>query len=275
MSANQGSSDTSEIESVSSNCAQELNAKTASTGKVDMPYRCVVISLIRHAQCEGNLDMSWLADNDPNPLTETGRRQADSLGRDWADVRIDHLLSSPLQRAHDTAKALSSHNEGHPEIVIRHTLVERKYGDKVHRLMQRNSQAGQAALSGYGPLNRNYCPDEGGESMEMVAFRATTIILSILIGYAVNLSEAPEFFLEKKRTDTPAVLPDGIPHVVIVSHNVFLMELYEKLRSWGREHLETDSDWRNAAWSRHILWYNEDSDTLEVVDMKYCGENQR
>src|SRR6266568_8170248 len=83
-------------------------------------------------KCEGNVNTSWEADDAPNPLTATGRHQADSLGRDWADARIDHLLSSPLQRAHDTAKALSSHNEGHPEIVIHPILVERRYGNRVH-----------------------------------------------------------------------------------------------------------------------------------------------
>jgi len=85
--------------------------------------------------------------------------------------------------------------------------------------------------------------------MDMVAFRAEMTICLILSNYAVNLSEAPEFFLEKKMTDIPAVLPDGIPHVVIVSHNIFLMmELYEKLHSWGREHSETDCNWKNAGW---------------------------
>jgi len=47
-------------------------------------------------KCEGNINRSrWEADDAPNPLTTTGRHQADSLGRDWADARIDHLLSSP------------------------------------------------------------------------------------------------------------------------------------------------------------------------------------
>jgi broad specificity phosphatase PhoE len=183
-------------------------------------------------------------------LTELGRDQADSLGRNWADTRIDHLLSSPYQRAHDTAKALSSHNKGHPEIVINHGLVERRYGRKVHRLMPRDSQAGSLALEGtlYGPISRYHCPAEGGESMNMVAWRAESIIRMILKTYAVNLSQAPEFFVEKKATDTPAVLPDGIPHVVIVSHNIFFMELYEKLNSWGKEHLETNCHWNNANW---------------------------
>jgi len=274
MSANQGSSDTPGIESVVSNSVQEpsSDARTASIGK----HRCIVVSLIRHAESRGNINASWEADDAPTPLTETGRSQADSLGRVWSDTRIDCLLSSPLQRAHDTAKALAGHNEGHPEIVVHPDLVERRYGGKVYRLMQWNRSAAREELTGKamygrGPLSRSHCPGDGGESMNMVAWRAEAIIRLILSKYGVDLSDAPEFFVEKKETLTAAVLPDGVPHVVIVSHNVFLMELYEKLHSWGREHLETDCDWRNAGWSRHILWYDEDSDTLDVVDMKFCG----
>ena len=218
-------------------------------------FNVYFLSLIIYppAKCYGNAHPEgWEADDSPNPLTETGRRQADSLGKDWADTHIDHLLSSPLQRAHDTAKALSSHNTGHPEIVINPLLVERRYGGKVYQLMQWNPTAATEELRGTSSydyhLSRTHCPAEGGESMSMVAARAHAIIRVILKDYAVNLSEAPECFLEKKTTDTPADLPDGIPHVVIVSHNMFLMELYEKLYSWGREHVETECNWRNAEW---------------------------
>jgi hypothetical protein len=118
--------------------------------------------------------------------------------------------------------------------------------------MQRNPRAGSEELSGNpwylpGPTSRDHCPAEG-ESKNMVALRAENLIRLILLKYAVDLSEAPEFFLEKKTTDTPAVLPDGIPHVVIVSHNVFFMELYEKIKYWRKGHRETDSHWRNAEW---------------------------
>ena len=204
-------------------------------------------------KCEGNVKESWEADDAPNPLTETGRLQADSLGRDWADTHIDHLLVSPLQRAHDTAKALSTHNKGRPEIVIDPTLVERRYGGKVHQLMRWNYKLAREELTGVpwyrnDPINRFHCPAEGGESMDMVASRAEAVIRAILTNYGVDLSKPPEFFLEKKTTNTPSVLPGGIPHVVIISHNVFLMEFYEKLKSWGRQHLETNCDWKNASW---------------------------
>jgi probable phosphoglycerate mutase len=78
--------------------------------------------------------------------------------------------------------------------------------------------------------------------------RAEVFIRSILAKYGVTRSDAPEFLLNKKTTEKPDVLPDGIPHVVIVSHNVFLMEFYEKLKSWGGEWQITNCDYRNAEW---------------------------
>ncbi|KAM6493749.1 Histidine phosphatase superfamily [Amanita muscaria] len=239
--------------------------------------RCIVISLIRHAQCASNANQSvWYGDDVPNPLTDAGRLQAKSLGKNWEDTRIDYLLSSPLERALCTANTLSDHNEGRPEVVIHPNLVERRYGAKVARLMRYNDEAAQEALRGQSayspePISRLHRPPEGGESMAMVALRAEGIIRMILSKHGVKLSEAPEFLRDEKTTTTPAILPDGIPHVVIVSHNVFLMELYEKLYSWGEDHVETSCDWKNANWSRHILWYDEDTDKLDVFDMKYCG----
>jgi len=198
------------------------------------PFDVWIPFLLILGKCYSNVEL-WGGSDDS--LTETGRLQAETLGKDWADTHIDHLLSSPLQRAHDTAKALSSHNEGHSEIIVNPLLEERRFGDIAYRVMQSNAL----------PL-RDRSPTQDGESMNMVAMRAEAITRMILREYAIELSEIPEFFLKKKTTDTPAVLPDGVPHVVIVSHNGFLMEFYDKLYSWGREHLSTKSEWGNAHW---------------------------
>jgi probable phosphoglycerate mutase len=96
-----------------------------------------ISSALNCPKCEGNVTGgSWKGDDAPSPLTEAGRHQAELLGKNWKDTRIDHLVSSPLSRAHDTAKALSDHNEGHPEVVLNSLLVERRYGSVVPRLMR-------------------------------------------------------------------------------------------------------------------------------------------
>jgi probable phosphoglycerate mutase len=213
-----------------------------------------ISSAFDYLKCHSNINgrKESIEDDGPDPLTENGRFQAETLGKNWADTRIDLLVSSPLTRAHDTAKALSDHNKGHPKIVTLHELVERKYGRKVLRLMRGDYGAARFELTGKtphgsGPLSRFHTPAEGGESLDDVAQRAERII-RLILSKGVDLSEAPEFFLNKKTTDTPSVLPDGIPHVVIVSHNVFLGELYDKLKYWGGNYRMTACDYRNAAW---------------------------
>lgn len=207
-------------------------------------------------KCLGNANGTFQEDRAPNPLTDLGRQQAESLGKQWEDARIDHLFSSPLHRAHDTAKALSDLNEGHPEIIIRDDLVERRFGAKLAHLKElghRFAREFREELTGHpynhpGPYSRSHSPAEGGESLNGVAHRAGLAIREFLIRYGVNLSSPPELFTRKETTGSPAVLPDGIPHVVIVSHNLFLVELYEKLHTWGKEHQLTNCDYSNAGW---------------------------
>jgi broad specificity phosphatase PhoE len=198
----------------------------------------------------------WVDDNAPNPLTERGRLQAEELGQKWTGTRIDYLVSSPIERAHDTAKALSNHNTGHPEVHINNDLIERKFGRKVARLMAqglvREAREEMTGLSYFGPrpqaLSLIHRPDEAGESFSDLSTRVQRLVSSVLQYLSVKLSGPPEFFLERKNTTDPTDLPDGVPHVVVVSHNHFLVELYETMHSWRKQHRRTSCDYRNAAW---------------------------
>jgi broad specificity phosphatase PhoE len=210
----------------------------------------VFVHLTRNIlKCFGNLNKTWKEDNAPDPLTGHGKSQAENLGKSWEDVRIDHLLSSPLERAYDTAKALSENNKGHPMVLRLHQLVERKYGQKAARLMRQGyHDEAHKVLSGNDPYDRFHSPDEGGESLNAVAERGAKAITGLINGFGVDLSEPPEFFRTKERFKSPMELPAGIPHVVIVSHNVFLCELYDKLKNWGETYGMSSVDYRNTGW---------------------------
>ena len=102
MSAIQDSSEKSVVDNIQEP-SSGLDEKAAPNGK---SYKCVVVSLIRHAevrthfslsillhflscplQCLGNIrSRHWEADDAPNPLTERGQNQAVSLGTAWADT---------------------------------------------------------------------------------------------------------------------------------------------------------------------------------------------
>lgn len=64
--------------------------------------------LIRHGQSQANID--HIIQNDDDPLTDLGRRQADVLGQHLSATReITHLYSSPLARARETAEIIGRH----------------------------------------------------------------------------------------------------------------------------------------------------------------------
>ena len=65
------------------------------------------ITLLRHAESEGNVAKTPQGHSD-QALTELGRKQAAALASRWAAEgrQFDHITSSPLQRATDTAMAV-------------------------------------------------------------------------------------------------------------------------------------------------------------------------
>ena len=64
------------------------------------------ILLVRHGLSSFNLEHRIQGRDDLSSLTEEGLRQAQATGNALRDLTIDAAYSSPLRRAHDTAKAL-------------------------------------------------------------------------------------------------------------------------------------------------------------------------
>ena len=67
------------------------------------------VLLIRHAEQEVN--MQTAADFRDPPLSERGRKQVIAVGEALADVHLDAVFCSNLQRAHDTAEAIIEHHD--------------------------------------------------------------------------------------------------------------------------------------------------------------------
>ena len=85
------------------------------------------ITLVRHGETQGNIDDKAHGHFDA-PLTQLGRRQAEALGKRLAGTKFDAIYSSDLQRAVDTANAITAH---HPDLQIqtRPQLREYHFGD--------------------------------------------------------------------------------------------------------------------------------------------------
>jgi probable phosphoglycerate mutase len=80
---------------------------------------------IRHGETVWNAEKRYQGYGD-SPLTEIGRKQVTALGRRLTRVRFDHLISSDLGRARETASIVADFT-GHP-VEIDCRLRERNYG---------------------------------------------------------------------------------------------------------------------------------------------------
>ncbi|MCC6259906.1 MAG: histidine phosphatase family protein [Anaerolineales bacterium] len=67
------------------------------------------ITLLRHGESVGNLESRWQGQAE-YPLTDKGRAQARALAERWKNekVKFDYVISSPLERAKETAETIAS-----------------------------------------------------------------------------------------------------------------------------------------------------------------------
>ena len=93
------------------------------------------IFLCRHGQDEDNAEMKLNGHRD-RPLTELGRSQAADASRTIKDKisNIDVVLSSPLQRARDTANAIARSYD--VSVRVLDSLIERDFGVLTGRSLQ-------------------------------------------------------------------------------------------------------------------------------------------
>ena len=131
--------------------------------------------LVRHGQIQANVDKLWHGWTDSH-LTEEGKQQAQRAAHRLVNEHDDikAVYASPLQRTHDTAKAIAeplNHSinlhDGLKEYGIGE-LEGTSFSDlhKVHKFFDRVNE------------DRHYAP-EGGESIHNVATRVTTAINEI------------------------------------------------------------------------------------------------
>lgn len=82
--------------------------------------------LVRHGQTNANVNHQLVGSTDI-PLDPLGERQAQLVGSRFADISIDAIVTSPLQRARRTAEAISAVTHCDPRIVP--GLTEIDFGD--------------------------------------------------------------------------------------------------------------------------------------------------
>jgi probable phosphoglycerate mutase len=140
---------------------------------------------VRHGQSELNKARRWAGHVD-TPLTMVGHTQAMHTGRQMKqqNIRIDAIISSPLQRAHDTARHIATHIEyPHDDIQIHPGFVERHYGvidGRQHRRARIHSNmVGEKALDKYEGAEK--LADMQQRADEMLAYLNTLPFDNILV----------------------------------------------------------------------------------------------
>jgi broad specificity phosphatase PhoE len=133
------------------------------------------ITLLRHGESEGN-SASVLQGQSDYPLTKTGLDQAQRLASYWKSIQMqfDLIISSPLQRALQTAEVVA--NYLHVPIEYNPLWKERYFGElqdtNLDELMQRNPPID--FFHPYEPIGSN------GESQLDLYLRAGQALQNIL-----------------------------------------------------------------------------------------------
>ena len=124
------------------------------------------VVLVRHGETEWSREGRHTGRTDV-PLTDTGRHQAELLGRRLESWPLRAVLSSPLERASETCRIA-----GLPMTGIRQDLCERDYGDVEGRTtsdIRRDRPGWSLWREGVG----------GGETAEAVGHRADRVITEV------------------------------------------------------------------------------------------------
>ena len=127
----------------------------------------------RHGQTTWNV-LNKVCGRTDAPLTELGRQQAQALAEKTRDLGIDLIISSPLQRALDTAKAVAAVS-GAP-IITDDRLIEQDYG--IYEGVDRKD-------NGFQSNKRMFAyryPQ--GESMMQLAARVYGLLEDVKVKYA-------------------------------------------------------------------------------------------
>lgn len=84
---------------------------------------------VRHGLSEANKEGRWAGRHTETPLAPEGRLQAEAAGKEAKLLGIDHIISSPQSRAHETAQIIAS-TLGLPakSVELNSLFVERGYG---------------------------------------------------------------------------------------------------------------------------------------------------
>lgn len=91
-----------------------------------LPPTKLRVLIVRHGETRENVERIIQGQLDTD-LNDRGRLQAEATGRFLSNIQIDRVITSPLKRTADTARAISKHHP-HLELELEDRLKERAFG---------------------------------------------------------------------------------------------------------------------------------------------------
>jgi len=86
-----------------------------------------LIVMVRHGESSGNVNRIISNDYDGHPLTSKGSEQATIVGGELKGAKVDHIYTSPVLRARETAEIIAESIGC--TVVVDERLRERNFGD--------------------------------------------------------------------------------------------------------------------------------------------------
>jgi probable phosphoglycerate mutase len=109
------------------------------------------------------------------PLDDRGRAQAAAIAERLAHVRLDAIISSPLERCAETATAIAGRQPDCGEVTIDDRLIEVGYGDWTGQSLRKLSREPLWRVVQAHPSAVTF-PGPGGETLPDIQRRAVTAI---------------------------------------------------------------------------------------------------
>lgn len=131
------------------------------------------VVLVRHGRTTANASGTLAGRTAGVKLDETGRAQADRAGERLAVVPLVAVVTSPLERCRQTARALLAHQAGEPATLVERGITECDYGEWQGRPLRELAKEKLWSVVQSQPSAATF---PGGESMTQMQARSVSAV---------------------------------------------------------------------------------------------------
>ncbi len=135
------------------------------------------IYIVRHGQTMWNKEKRLQGSVDIE-LNENGKELAIITGQNLADTHIDIIFSSPLKRAHETAKLIKNNRD--IEIIVDDRLRELNFGSMEGESYEKLYEEKTHGFKYFFTEPHLYYPPEDGETLEHLVERASNFMKDVI-----------------------------------------------------------------------------------------------